>query len=122
MWRNTGLRVGFRAGLAVGAAVDGDGGAGDEAGLVAAEEGDDGAEVLGPADGAGGDAAAAGREVAAVEAAQPVGVVRAGQHRVHGDAVGGDLEGQRLEEAGDARPGPCSTGSGRRSAGAPRST
>ena len=51
----------------VGAAVDGEGGAGDEPGLVGAEEGHDGAEVLGAAELAGGDRRGRGGEVAAVQ-------------------------------------------------------
>ena len=81
------------------AAVDLEGDAGDEPGLLGAQEGDDGAEVGGVA-----DAGRAGA-LAAVQRQQAVGGVGARQHRVHGHAVAGHLGGERLEEAGGAGPG-----------------
>ena len=100
----------------VGAAVDVDLGAGEELRLLAAQEGDDGAEVVGVAHphvlGA----------PARVQRLDPLRPVRAGLHRVDGDALLGDLAGQRLQEARSHRRAPCSTGSGWASAGAPTAT
>ncbi len=60
-------------------------------GLLGAEEGDDGAEVGGIAEPPGRDRGRGSRRVAAVQLDEAVGGVEAGQHRVHGHAVGGDL-------------------------------
>ena len=64
-----------------------------------------GAEVLGSTDGAHRRRRGGAGQVAAVERAQPVGVVRSRLQRVHGDAVAGHLERERLQEAGRAGPG-----------------
>ena len=70
------------------AAVDGDRRAGDERRRLRAQERRDPPEVLGIAEHARGDPASRAIELAAVELADPVGVVEAGLERVHGDAVG----------------------------------
>src|SRR3954451_24679016 len=77
------------------AAVDGEGGAGDEPGVLAAEEGGEHAEVLGAGEVPGGHRGGRSAEVVAVQAPQAVGLVRARQHRVDRHAVPGDLAGQR---------------------------
>ena len=59
---------------------------------------------------------------AAVERPDALGVVEARLERVHGDAVAGDLAGERLEERGETRHARRWRGSGPRSAGARRPT
>src|SRR3546814_8931852 len=71
----------------VGAAVDRDVGAGDEAGLLGAQEGDDRPEVAGVAQEPDRHAGRRTRRVAAVEGPDPVGVVAPRLHRAHGHAV-----------------------------------
>ena len=86
------------------AAVDRQVGAGDEAGGLGAQERGDAAEVAGIAEDACRDAVGDPGE-SAVEAGAAGRWRAAGLHRVHRDAVARDLEGERLEEAGD--PGTC---------------
>ena len=82
------------------AAVDQVAGAGDEARGVAAQRGDEAAEVVGPAH----------RPVLDAELAGPAGVVRTGEDGVHRDALFG--EGRRRA----LRPGPQRAARGRRQA------
>ena len=81
-------------------------GAGDEPGVLAAQEGDDPAEVAGVADESGRDARrrSCGERVA-VQGGDPAGGVQPGLDRVHGDPVAGDLGGHGLEERGGAGAG-----------------
>src|SRR5438105_13974735 len=86
-WRNT--RASSEQG-GVGAAVDRDGGTGDEPGRVGAEKSDGGPEVLRAAELAGRDPGRGGLPVG-VQVQQPVGGMRSRLTRIDGDAVAGHL-------------------------------
>src|SRR5215213_5559924 len=110
--------LGRRAGLGVGAedraaAVDGDGGAGDEAGLLGQEVGDHGRDLVGAADPADGvelahlvlDAGRTGLALGGQEGLVALGVDRAEGDGVDPDARGAVVDGHGPGEALDGRLG-----------------
>src|SRR5258706_15830128 len=89
------------------AAVDGDGRAGDERRVVAGEEGDQAADLLGltdATDGVGGAEHAEDLGVA-VRRSEDGGVDDAGADRVDADAVAGEVGGGGLHESDHAELG-----------------